>query len=406
MKSLAEVMEKEFKHVKWDSKLAKHIYSYQVGYLNSNREYLEFFGSNLLGVHIVRFKDSDVAKFFDMFDVDIFSLSEEIKHVEDINQNYKVSSDTLNLTVMFCIHKFLTSPIIKDEVRERAAYDLALIFYYRCTAAILSAWFRYPSDPKVAQMAYANLSNKYLIKKLGTWHKVMDYRANELVVKDGLWYKQLVDFNNDYEIVKCINDCQGRIRDLMKNYYSEFEAVRVSGTKISISKSTMLDIEGEEVTKEKTKGVEGYVTYILHILIDKHSFIKEELVGVIANLNSNSSSRMIRNVLGWMSDNYSDGDFHDKIEAFIKLSIIHSFYLLHDNESHLNYSDYPKVLVTLKNLYLSSRSNDKELMAIRELGENIVRSTSEDKMSDSLIYGTRTSIILYIVLRCLTGKRR
>ena len=293
MKSLAEVMEKEFKHVKWDSKLAKHIYSYQVGYLNSNREYLEFFGSNLLGVHIVRFKDSDVAKFFDMFDVDIFSLSEEIKHVEDINQNYKVSSDTLNLTVMFCIHKFLTSPIIKDEVRERAAYDLALIFYYRCTAAILSAWFRYPSDPKVAQMAYANLSNKYLIKKLGTWHKVMDYRANELVVKDGLWYKQLVDFNNDYEIVKCINDCQGRIRDLMKNYYSEFEAVRVSGTKISISKSTMLDIEGEEVTKEKTKGVEGYVTYILHILIDKHSFIKEELVGVIANLNSNRDRKSV-----------------------------------------------------------------------------------------------------------------
>jgi hypothetical protein len=69
MITLLDVFDEQFKHVKFDAKLAKAIYTYQISYINSSREYLEFFGSNLLGVHVIRFKDSDVTKFFDVLDI-------------------------------------------------------------------------------------------------------------------------------------------------------------------------------------------------------------------------------------------------------------------------------------------------------------------------------------------------
>lgn len=403
--NLAEVFDEHFKDVKFDSKLARKLYLYQIGYINRNKDHLEFFGGNLLGVQVVRFKDSDVLKLYEELDVDYLELSNDIKTVTTINHDFKVSGDVLNLTSMYLIHKFLTSKVLNQAARERAAYDCALIFFYRCIAAILSYYFRYPADPKVAQASYANLSNKYLIKKLGSWHKVMDYRANDLISKESIHYKKLLTFNDDNATVYAINDAQGRIRDLIKNYYAEFAKVNSEGGSIGTTSSTFLDVEGEETIKEKTKSVEGYVSYIRNIIIDKHSFVNDELINVVNKINKNTSFRMIKSTLSWMVEEYNSKN-HKLIDDFITSVIVYSFYLLSDNESITNLRDYPKIINTLKNLYLSTRSTDSDLIVIRELGEKIIKLSNKTNMSSSLILSTRTSIILYITLRALVGKTK
>ena len=55
--TLLEAFTELFGHIKFDEALAKGLYNYQVGYVTQNREHMEFFGGNLLGVNIVRFKD-------------------------------------------------------------------------------------------------------------------------------------------------------------------------------------------------------------------------------------------------------------------------------------------------------------------------------------------------------------
>jgi hypothetical protein len=402
--TLAEVFDVYFKRTVFDNKLAKKIYSYQLAYVNSNREHLEFFGGNLLGVHVVRFKDSDVLRFYnDVLDVDFIELSEALKKVTNVNQDYIVSSDVFNLTIMYLLHKYMTSAVINDNHRSRAVYDVAILFFYRTIAALISHRFRYPADPKIAQMAYANLSNKYLIKKLGTWHKVMDYRANDLVRKDGLHYKNLVTFNNDLSIVYAINDSQSRIRDLVKNYYGEFKKVHASGSKVSVTSSVYTDIEGNEKIKEKTMSVESHVNYIRTILMDEHSFIKDDLVNIITKINTNSSSRIIKSVLRWLSNNYNNSKHSKEIDEFINILVIHSFYLISNNLTSVNIRDYPNILVGLKNLYLSSRSTDKELLRIRDLGSKLIMESQDTKISEPLTLATRTSILLYIMLRVLVG---
>lgn len=405
--TLAEVFDEHFKKVKFDNRLARLVYGYQLWYVNHNREHLEFFGSNLIGVQVVRFKDKDVLKLFDeVLDIDFIHLSNDIKKVPSINQDFKISSDVFNLTIMYLIHRFMTSALINDNQRKKATYDSAILFFYRTISALLSDYFRYPADPKVVQMAYANLSNKFLIKKLGSWHKVMDYRAKDLSGKEGIHYDKLVSFNNDLAIVYAINDSQGRIRDMVKSYYSEFMKVNGDGEKIASTSSTFMDAEGEEAVKEKTRSIESYVDYIKGIVSDKHSFVRDDLVGVISRMNTNSSFRMIKSVLNWMSDNSSNSKYNKTIEEFVGLSVVHSFFLLSSNVGVINMRDYPHILVTLKNLYLSTRSTDKDLTRIRELGEDIIRASQTDKVGDSLMLATRTSIILYIALRTLVGINR
>lgn len=406
MLGLKQTFDEHFAHVKFDNKLAHAVYRYQLGYVNSSPEYFEFFGSNLLGVHVIRFKDSDVLRFFnDVLDVDYQALSEGIRKVDTINHEYKISGDILNLTLMYVIHRFLTAATLNDTQRHRGAYDTALIFFYRCVAAITSDWFRYPADPKIAQAAYAALSNKFLIKKLGSWSKVMDYRAEELLSKrGGIHLQNLINFTDDVAIVYAINDSQGRIKDLIKNYYSEFAKVHSEGQNIAVTTGTYLDADGEETIKEKTRSAESYVAYMLQAVVDEHTFIKDDLVGVISRINTNTSFRMVRSTLQWMHEHQNDQKYHKDITEFMSLVIVQSLHLIQYNMNARNLRDYPYILHNLKNLYLSTRTVDPEIEKIRDIGYKLIKAAN-GKGSKSLILSTRTSIILYVTLRALVGQQ-
>ena len=106
---------------------------------------------------------------------------------------------------------------------------------------------------------------------------------------------------------------------------------------------------------------------------------------------------MLLQVLTWLSENYMTQQWHKKIDDFIKLTVVHSYHLVSDmGEAELG--DLPSVLVTLKNLYLSTRSTDPELIKIRKLGEMLIKEAA-GKVNPSLEMATRTSVILYITLR-------
>ena len=402
-KTLKQVFDEHFAHVKFDRSFVNKIYQYQLGYVNRNSDHLDFLGSNLLGVHVLRFKDSDVILFFDsVVDVDYDALTQSIRQLDTINHEYKVASDVFNLTLFYVMHRCLTSEAMNPLHRERSAYDAALVYFYRCIAALISAWFKYPTDPKIAQAAYANLSNKHLIKKLGSWNKLIDYRTKDLVTKSGLHFKTITFFTEDDEILKAIKDAQGRIRDIIKNYCAEFYKVHGQGDSIGVTSSTFLDAEGEETVKEKTRSVESVVTYLKNIVLDKNSFIKDDLISVIVKINSNTSFRMVKSTLGWFSDNYGSSKHFKQIDEFMSLVIVQSLYMIEHNMEVKHLRDYPHILVNLKNLYLSTRTTDPDVEKIRDMGYDLIKS-SNPGISKSLILSTRTSIILYLTLRALAG---
>jgi hypothetical protein len=399
--SLLDIFTEHFKDIKIDKKLAKSIYKFHISYVNNTRSHLEFFGSNLLGVHIVRFKDSDVSNFFDILDINYIKLTNDLKTVNTISTEWKITGDTLNLTIMYLIHRFLTSKDMDEKDRIRGAYDTAIVFFHRSLAAYTCDYFKYAADPNIAQAAYANLSKKHLIKKLGSWNKVIDYRANDLSGSSSIHYRTFMEFTNDTSVAYAITDSKDRIKDLIKNYYVEFKKACDAGRGIVTTSSTYDNFEGEEQLKEKVNTTENKVNYILSIVSDKNSFIKSDLIEIISNFNSNTSYKSIYNVLVWLSHNSINTHYNKLIEDFLRSTIIYSFNIIETNLKHLNSKDYPGILNGLRNYYLSSRSTDKDLLHIRDLGTQILELAINKDLNSSLIMATRTSIILYITLRTM-----
>lgn len=402
--TLKEAFDEAFETLEVDKQVAHELYQYQFGFINRNSDHLEFFGGNLIGVQVIRFKDADVSKFFnDVIDQDFAQTTQIVRQVTTIDHSFKISGDILNLSLMYLLHRIYNSPKLTEPLREAAAYNTALIFFYRCICAICSDWFRYPADERIAQKAYANLSNKFLIKQLGSWIKVMEYRAKDLINKKGLHREAITKFTDDYSIVYAINDSQNRIRDLVKNYYSEFKQVHDDGESIGRTSSTIIDLDGEESTREKTKSVESYVTYAQHLVIDPPGFIRDDLISVIIDINTNTSSRMVKATLTWICEKYHDPKYHRQIDRFLQMVVTQTMHLIEYSISPSKRKDLPHVLQSLKNLYLSTRSTDPELLIIRDLGQELVIEAS-GKISKSLMMATRLSLILYISLRVIVGK--
>ena len=401
--TLLEAFTELFGHIKFDEALAKGLYNYRVGYVTQNREHMEFFGGNLLGVNIVRFKDSDVNRFFDMFGLDYPDVHSDVRQVTTIDHSYKVGSDPMNLTIIYLMHRFTNSRDCNEATRKKALKDLALIFFYRCAAILISANFHYPADPKVAQMAYANLSQKYLIKKLGSWNKVMEYRADALLGNDSPHLQTFKQFNDDVKVQYAVTDSQGRIREMFKGYYSEFMMVHEEGKSIAVQKSTVMDAEGEESIREKTTGPENFVFYMRDIIGDLPTFVREDLLGIVSRNNSNTSGRAIRSTLEWLSEASRQPKHHKLVDDFITRTIVQAVYFMEYNVEPNKRRDLSYVLTQLKNLFLSTRSVDPDLATVRELGEKIL-GLANGKMSSSLMMATRTAVIMYICLRALVGK--
>lgn len=404
--TIKQVFDKHFAKVKIDTSLAKKLYGFRVWFVNQNSNHLEFFGSNLLGVHVLQFRDSDYYRFFsDILEVDHDLLKDELHALEAIDPSYKVSSDIYNLTCFYLMHRFYVENQLTDKVRENATTDVALLFFYRCTQALMSAYFRYPADPKLAQAAFARLSHKFLIKKLGTWGKVMEFRAKELFEKTSIHLPMMKTFSVDESIIYAINDSQGRIRSMMKSYSEVFYSAYEEDDRIGSSSSIVTDLEGEESVKQKTKSVESVVTYMRQILIDENAFINKACIDVIQSVNKNTSPRMIENTLRYICVSYKDNVKSKQMDEFVTATIVYSFYLIDNEIKPKSYRDLPVILSKLKNLYLSTRSEDEDLLKVCDEALAIVKdSVKGQTYHRSLLMATRTSVILYISLLALVGK--
>ncbi len=407
MTTLKETFDKLLVGVVIDAGLCHRLYRYHVDYLNQSKEYLEFFAGNQIGVQVVRFTIQHTKNFFqDVLKLDMLEVEREVRQVTTINHDFKISSDPMNLMLMYLIHRIGTSLKLKEKERERGMYDAALIFFYRCLVIRQSEWFHFTADPKIAQAAYARLSNKFLLKQLGSWKEVMDYRAKDLVgikhankedSKGSIHIDNLLVFEDDLATVYAIGDSENRIRSMYKYYYREFDKAVTSKDMILSASSTIIDVEGIEKLRDRTRSVEQAIALLQNTIHDKNSFVKPEYVKIITDINANTSQRMLVSVLEWISENYTTTKHHKKLDEFIRTIMVHSYHLLNDmapGETH----DLAMVLVTLKNLYLSTRSTDPELAEIRQLGQTIIKEAA-GKVNNSLEMATRTSVILYITLR-------
>lgn len=399
---ITDVFNDECKHLEIDTKFIRRIHQFQVDFINKNEEHIAFFGGHLLGVHKVRFTPSDENYWFeDLLETNSYLLKDRLHKLPGINPEFIVSSDIFNISSVWLVHAIFISKKLTERQKEEAMIDVMLIMNYRFITSRLSHYFRWPADPAVAEETYNRLSYKFAIKVHKTWYNVLRNRAIDIISKNSIHYETITKLNSNEGVVIMINDCQGRIRDMIKNIYDVLKQTSDSGIKIVSTSDVANSFDGASILKDKINGLTTYTQYIKANISDKNSFIKDDLVKVIERIMSTMPPKLFTQVLEWVSENYGKTKTNI-IEEAIDEILVHSFDYLAENRSLLrNTVDLVGLLGKLKGVYTSSRSNDPSLLLIREKCEEIAFLATNNK-NKNIIPSLRTGLMLYIVSRTFT----
>lgn len=399
--AIKHLLDSNLSHLKFDEKLAKKIHDFQTGFVNKNEDHLAFFGGNLTGVHIVRFTSQDKDKWFtDILEADDIFLGDELLKIPVINPKFHVSTSIFNHVCMWLIHSFRNSPHLNDKAKDRAMVDCGLILYYGYITSLLFRYYRYPADKSLAESTYAQLSKKYALRKYGSWYATLEGRVRDMIGEGELHGGTFKNFTDDLAIIYMINDSQGRIRDMMKNIYSEMMKVKALGNKIK-STSSVMNYDGEESLKDSTRNLSKYITYVNSIIIDKNSFIKQELVEVIQKVVHTMSPRHFNETLTWCAVN-SKYLASREVDILVEETLTHAFKYLNNNRTVVKDStDVAALIGRLRGIYMSSKSTDLDLLRIRDLSQTIVKKAINTK-NENMVASVKTGLLLYIVIRGIT----
>lgn len=392
--------------IPFDMALMRKVCELESRFVSKKQEHIEFFGGNLTGVQVVRFTQADRDRLFiDVLDCDDAELEERIYALKDptdphqkkplINPEWNVVSDVFNMACVWLIHSFHHSKHLDASHREEAKVRVCQYLMYKYLTSLLFRYFKYPADPEVARATYEQLSLKFRLKELGSWGATIREMAENLVSSRSP-HSLTIENMPDQGVINMVGDIQGRVRDVLKNIYAVFDKVNKQGIRIASSSAFMVESDGESVLKDSTKSPGIYTRYIKSIISDKNSFIKQELVDVIAKIMHTMSPRLLMQTLNYTSDNYQhlkDG----KIDEAIDIVMEHAIEYMQVNRTALRL-DLPSMIDKLRGAYMSSRSTDISLMKARDLVEGIVRDATNSK-NDSGIAAVRTAWMLYLVAR-------
>lgn len=386
---------KRYINITIDKEYYNKLNKYRLGWCNKSNEYTQFLGSNLTGVHVIRFSDYDVDKLFvDILNVDKTTLETELHNLKEIKKERNISSDVYYLTTIYMIYLTSIARIpqeLKNDIIEEHYYLLA----YKMMSSLYTHYFSYPVEPAIAKAVYEKLSNHFIIKTEGSWQKVFEYRAKNDILPNGLWYKRLAKLDTNMA-VKIANDLQGRLREILKFIYKVLIQVKDANSKISSSSLIEADDETGESIKDNPNRTDTYITYVTSIFNRTTDFVNDDLIYLISQFSKNINVEHFTKTLRYMSENIELNKEKFNVVETILLNTFDSI-----NKKDIN-SEYNKhigvILLHIKGIWSTSSVKDHDVNKCKVYLNDIVKKATGVKTQwyiTSIVIG----IAMYIFAR-------
>ena len=398
-KTVLELCEEYTAHLSYDLDLAKKIEEFKLKWSYKNDDHLEFLASNLTGVHVIRFSARDEEMLYrDVFGVDKDDFEYELWRTPGINKNFKVSSNPTFMLLMFIAHKYLNTRLPKQQI-ELVVTNLYFIFAFKVLGSIYSQYFKYPTSLAVAKMVYEKQNDKYLLKQCGSWQGVLEYRAEDLLLPSNVNHKRLKTFKTD-DVVKMLNDLQGRLRDIIKNVFVLIKEASDENKIISDTSLIEEDDEAGERIRETDNKTASYIRYINDIINSPGDFIQEDLLTFIRDrkLFPNTDKDNLREILKYISNTGDITLTKEQVNIPEYLITNAMLYLTRkgftDNLSQKLYS----ALIAIKAYWSSSSVNDPILKKIKaHLSTLVTKAVS--RRTNYIVATYVLATMLYIFIR-------
>jgi hypothetical protein len=386
--------------VEINTALIREVHLYERGIVNANEDHIAFFGGNLMGVHPMRFKTSDRETWLnDIVKMDEIDIEDLLRQVKSLDPNWVRANDVMNLSCLWLAHRFYTDTKLTTAQREQGAVSALLVMQYKFLGSLMAHYFPYPADEATMQAAYAELSRKYALKAAGSWSALLEQRAKEILSSRSVHAKVIQDFSSDTGIIYAVGDIQGRLREMVKSMCAVFYRVKELGSKIRTDKASF-DVDGELITRDKSRHYTSLINYLNDVVDDKASFIKPELIDLVGDAMHTMSPKLLQQTLEWVSINYRVKG-HENLEELVKETLLFAFDLISsDRTLYAKNSGLTPLITKLRSLYMASRMSDTTLLNTKDISEWVV-SQSINTKNASVVASVRTGLQLYIVIRAL-----
>lgn len=400
--NLLEFFDEYMPKVKYDKKLLSKFRSFRYSWGNKSEEYMEFLSNGLIGVYPIRFSLRDEGFIFkDILNIDQNTLQNEVYKVPGINKDFKISSNILNLTLVYFMHKFYLSPDLKDAEKKEAMKELYSIFSYKQIGSIYAHYFSYNVDVNLAQSVYEKLTNQYLIKKLGNWQAVFNYQAELLLPPNGNNADRIIGFETQ-DVVTAVNDMRNRISSLVKNVCEVlFDHIDNNDNTIKTTGKIGVNESGEDEYIDETISTHNYINTIKYSMVNVNDFVNPELVHIVKtflpNLNKDKFLEALYYIVAIEPTRVNQYDY---ISSIIRTSLTY----LRGKGIVNNYKRRSiECINKLKGYFSASKVKEADIIETKKVLENMIGEGLGTK-TKWIITPIVIGICLYIFLRSIYTK--
>lgn len=366
-KSIDEFFNINLKHIKIDKRLIKALKDFRYEWCTKSDDYIDFLGSNLFGVHKIAFSKLDDAKLIeDTLKIrNITTLQKDIFRLDGMEEKFKIASNIIYQILTYLIHRFLTSDLANND-KQAGITECCLIMQYRMFTSLYAPRFQYNTTEKIATMVYHKLSHKFLMKQLGSWQAMFQYRVDVCLDTNSVNYIQVERYTT-LTTIDFISAIQTKIRGVVNEMYTVHMEVVNSGEAIGTESSTFKGGENDlEQVSDSDKGAGIYVNRVLHIAQKQNDFIDMETVDIVASMFKNVDKDVILKFFHCMSDTtfMEPNKLTNLIEGSITLSLN---YLRRRNINIERPELIPKALIDIKTYWSSSRVKNADMDDIKDI---------------------------------------
>ena len=211
-----------------------------------------------------------------IFDLDELEVRRAIVKLPHIKETWVRGTDVMNMSCLYLVHRIQTLDGLSPKLKHKVCMDILLALHFKLISSLMAWFFKYPVDPRVAEMTYANLSRKYAIKQYGNWLRVLENRCSDILASNSIHRVTIERFNDDMAIQNMINDVQGRLRAMIKKIWTVMAQVRSDDAKMLVV-SGKVDLGDKVVVRDLIRDEQTYIRYLKDISIDATRFIKADL---------------------------------------------------------------------------------------------------------------------------------
>lgn len=399
--SLKDLMD-SYTDIKVDKKFINQVLQFVQKFANKNEEHTNFFGGHLLGVYRAVWMDEVDGRYWleEICGIsDIEDCQNDIYELDDVEARWRVASNIINLSFLYVAHRISVSNLPEKEKEIGIVYTIIGAHMKHLTSGIRNRFGRYRANESIAMAHYESLDYRSDLKKAGSWFELLRMRGEQVIGDKFLWKRQLMTFQETYDIVKWANDLQDRLTDVLNTLTESFHRIKDQEARIG-SFSHVGEHEGVKVVGNVRNFQRELIEGLKEQMLTKAGLIKENLMEDTMTVVTTADIRLLRDTLSYMAEN--NRVLRKELDELSEELVIMLFEISKSEDIPL--TNVPAMVSKCRDYYRSSRTKRKDVITVKRLCVDIVEE-SNPRARPSLRVATGVALYIYLILRIFTLKQ-